>query len=66
MYKAAYDKSVIFISHRLSTTRRTDRIYMMENGVIIEEGTHEDLLKLKGKYYEMWDIQAGRYMHYSS
>ena len=63
MYNAAYDKSVIFISHRLSTTRRADRIYMMENGSIIEEGSHEDLLKLKGKYYEMWDVQAGRYMH---
>lgn len=61
MYNAAYDKSVIFISHRLSTTRRADRIFMMENGTIIEQGTHSELLKLKGKYYEMWDAQAGRY-----
>ncbi|NLL00406.1 MAG: ABC transporter ATP-binding protein [Clostridiales bacterium] len=64
MYNAAYDKSVIFISHRLSTTRRADRIYMMEKGSIIEEGTHEELIELKGKYYDMWDVQAGRYMHY--
>lgn len=61
MHNAAYDKSVIFISHRLSTTRRADRIYMMENGSIIEEGTHEELLRLQGKYCEMWDVQAGRY-----
>lgn len=66
MYNAAYDKSVIFISHRLSTTRRADKIYMIENGSIIEEGSHEDLLKLKGKYHEMWDVQAGRYMRCSS
>lgn len=66
MYNAAYDKSVIFISHRLSTTRRSDRIYMMEKGAIIEEGTHEELLELKGKYYEMWDVQAGRCNHFST
>lgn len=61
MYDVAYDKSVIFISHRLSTTRRADKIYMMENGNIIEEGTHKELLELSGKYYEMWNAQAGRY-----
>ena len=61
MHDAAYDKSVIFISHRLSTTRRADRIYMMENGSIIEQGSHDELLELKGKYCEMWDVQAGRY-----
>ena len=33
----------------------------MENGSIIEEGTHEELLRLQGKYCEMWDVQAGRY-----
>ncbi len=37
---------------------------MMEKGSIIEEGTHEELIELKGKYYDMWDVQAGRYMHY--
>ena len=61
MYNASYDKSVIFISHRLSTTRRADRIYLMEDGAIIEQGSHDELLELQGKYYEMWDVQAGRY-----
>lgn len=59
MYSAAYDKSVIFISHRLSTTRRADRIYLMEDGRIVEEGSHDELLEHHGKYYKMWHVQAG-------
>lgn len=62
MLEAAAHKAVIFISHRLSTTRHADHIFMLEKGQIIEEGTHEDLLKLKGKYAEMWKAQAGKYV----
>ncbi|MTK10037.1 MAG: ABC transporter ATP-binding protein [Hungatella sp.] len=58
---ASHNKTVIFISHRLSTTRFADRIYMLEYGTIIESGTHEELLTLKGKYAKMWSVQAGRY-----
>ena len=61
MFEAAKDKTVIFISHRLSTTRKADRIFMLEHGRIIEEGTHEDLLKQNGKYAGMWIAQAGKY-----
>ena len=57
----ARDKTVIFISHRLSTTRDADCIYMMEQGRIIESGTHEELLKLDGKYASMWNVQASLY-----
>lgn len=57
----AKDKTVIFISHRLSTTRDADCIYMMEHGRIIESGTHEELLKKNGKYAAMWNVQAGLY-----
>lgn len=57
----AKDKTVIFISHRLSTTRDADCIYMMEHGQIIEAGTHEELLKRNGKYAAMWKVQAGLY-----
>ena len=62
MLKATGDKTVIFISHRLSTTRIADRIIMLENGHIVEEGSHEDLLALGGKYARMWKVQAGAYI----
>lgn len=57
----AKDKTVVFISHRLSTVRDADCIYMMENGRIVESGTHEELLAVDGKYAAMWRIQAGLY-----
>lgn len=62
MLTAAENKSVVFISHRLSTTRIADRIYMLEKGRIIEEGSHAELLSLNGKYAEMWKVQAGQYL----
>ncbi len=62
MLTAAENKSVVFISHRLSTTRIADRIYMLEKGRIIEEGSHGELLSRKGKYAEMWRVQAGQYL----
>jgi ATP-binding cassette subfamily B protein len=62
MLTATKDKTVIFISHRLSTTRIADRIIMLENGRVVEEGTHDELLKCGGKYAGMWKVQAGAYM----
>jgi ATP-binding cassette subfamily B protein len=61
MLTASENKTVLFISHRLSTTRIADRIYMLENGEIIEEGGHSELLEFGGKYAEMWRVQAGQY-----
>lgn len=61
MMEAAKDKTVIFISHRLSTTRNADRIYVMENGEIVESGTHEELMVLNGKYAYMFNLQAEKY-----
>jgi len=60
--RATENKTVVFISHRLSTTRNADRIIMLEQGRIIEEGTHEELLTLKDKYAQMWKAQAGKYV----
>lgn len=62
MLHAAEHKSVVLISHRLSTTRLADRIYMLEQGRIIEESTHAQLLAQGGKYAQMWRVQAGQYM----
>ncbi|MCL2719656.1 MAG: ABC transporter ATP-binding protein/permease [Lachnospiraceae bacterium] len=62
MLTAAENKSVLFISHRLSTTRQADKIYMLENGRIIEEGSHTQLLMINGKYAEMWRAQAMNYI----
>ena len=61
MEEAAEGKTVFYISHRLSTTRNADRIIMLEKGRIIEEGSHEELLALNGKYAEMWQVQASNY-----
>ena len=61
MESAAVGKTVFYISHRLSTTIDADRIIMLENGRIIEEGTHDSLIKMNGKYAEMWNAQAGKY-----
>ena len=62
MLGATKDKTVIFISHRLSTTRIADRIIMLENGQIVEQGSHDELLAQNGKYAQMWKVQAGAYI----
>ena len=56
------DKTIIFISHRLTTTVNADYIYLFEKGKIIEEGTHEQLLRLNGKYKEMFTSQSKKYL----
>lgn len=61
MSRAAQDKTVIFISHRLSTTVMADVIYMLENGEIVESGTHEELMAMNGKYAYMFNLQAEKY-----
>ncbi len=61
MIEAADHKTVIFISHRLSTTVNADRIYVMENGRIIESGSHQELMELDGTYAYMFNLQAEKY-----
>jgi ATP-binding cassette, subfamily B, bacterial HlyB/CyaB len=50
---------VIVIAHRLSTVRRADRIITVEKGSIVEDGTHDDLIRSKGRYATLHRMQSG-------
>lgn len=54
-------KTAVFISHRLASTRFSDRIILMEHGRIIEEGTHEQLMEKQGAYAHMYQVQSSYY-----
>lgn len=55
------DKIVILISHRFSTVRQADTIAVMEHGTILEEGNHEELMALQGRYARLFELQASAY-----
>jgi len=55
------DKSSIFISHRLASTKFCDKVIYLKNGEITEEGTHDELMSKNGEYKELFDIQARNY-----
>ncbi|WP_294280702.1 hypothetical protein [uncultured Chryseobacterium sp.] len=52
---SAFNKTTIIIAHRLSTIRHADLIVVMDEGKILEQGTHEDLLAQKKLYFRMWN-----------
>lgn len=53
------DRTTIMIAHRLSTIRHVDRIYVLEKGKIVEQGTHEELTSERGIYNSLWMVQTG-------
>jgi len=54
-------KMAVFISHRFSTVRLADRIFVLEHGTLIEDGTHGELLGLGGTYADLFNLQAAAY-----
>ena len=59
--RSVEDKSVIYVSHKLSTTKYADKIYLLNQGEIAESGTHTELMNLHGIYREMFMVQAEKY-----
>ena len=59
--KMAAGRTTVYISHRLSSTRFCDKVAMFDSGSLIEYGTHEELLEKKGKYAEIFEVQAQYY-----
>lgn len=64
--EAAQERPVVLISHRLTATRMADQIIMLENGEIVERGSHEALMESGGKYAFMYKIQAEPYLKSNS
>lgn len=55
-------RTSIVIAHRLSTIAKLDRIIVMEDGKIIEDGSHDELLAQKGRYARLWAYQSGGFI----
>jgi len=59
--RLARDRTVVLITHRLASVRNADRIFLLDSGALAEEGTHEELLRLGGRYAELYDLQLRLY-----
>jgi subfamily B ATP-binding cassette protein HlyB/CyaB len=59
MHKIAHGRTVLIIAHRLSTVRRADRILTLERGRLVEDGSHDELVRRNGRYASLHRLQAG-------
>lgn len=59
--KITDNRTTVFISHRLASTKFCDRIVLLGSDGVLEQGTHEELMKMNGKYFEMFSIQGKYY-----
>ncbi len=62
LWQLMKDRTAVVIAHRLSTIQKMDRIVVLDNGTIVETGTHRELLKQKGLYAKLWAHQSGGFI----
>lgn len=62
LWELMKDKTALIIAHRLSTIKHLDRIVVLDNGKIVEDGTHKELIKQKGLYAKLWSRQSGEFL----
>ena len=62
IYNKLKNKSMLIVAHRLATVKNCDVIIVMDNGKIVEQGKHDELLALKGRYYQLWEMQQGNFI----
>jgi ATP-binding cassette subfamily B protein/ATP-binding cassette subfamily C protein len=59
--RQAERRSVLIITHRLASVRHASRIYVLNGGRVVEQGTHPELMALSGRYAELYTLQASQY-----
>ena len=57
--RATIDRTAIVVAHRLSTVRHAHRIWVLDSGLVVEAGTHEELIAAGGSYASLWKVQTG-------
>ena len=62
IYNKFRNKSMLIIAHRLATIKMCDIIIVLNNGEIVEQGTHDELLAKQGEYYRLWEMQQGNFV----